>query len=109
MDAQRNVLKYKKEEVLRVDRFLDDSNWREKWERVERKGITFRSFLAKEYASQMETLGYTGTSLETMKEMTSEDKNLKLYYLAFFSRHELGHRFWRVARKYGTKQQSFPF
>lgn len=109
MDAQRNVLRYEKDHIESVDRFLGISNWRKDWEKSKAKGIKFKTFLATKYAAQMATLGYTGTSLEQMKEMRSNDKNLPLYYLAFFSRHPLGLTFWSQARKYGTDQPELPF
>ena len=34
------------------------------------------------------------------------DKQLPLYYLAFFSKHETGLKFWDQVRKYATDQLS---
>ncbi|MCH7768621.1 MAG: three-Cys-motif partner protein TcmP [Nitrospinae bacterium] len=110
MDAQRNESHYCRPDVTRVDYFLGDINWRDEWEQERRKkGVMFRTFLAKKYASQMETIGYTGTSLEKMKRITPSDRDLSLYYLAFFSRSDRGRKFWEQALRYVPDQPALPF
>lgn len=104
MDAARNIKHHK-----RIGLCLGDDNWMEEWEQAKREGVKFPNFFAEKYASQMETLGYEDTARETMHEMRSDDKNLPLYHLAFFSKHPLGYKFWEQARKYGIDQQSLPF
>ncbi len=109
MDAQRNVSHYCRPDVSRVDNFLGDIDWRDEWEQERRKkGVMFRTFLAKKYASQMETIGYTGTSLEKMKRITPSDRDLSLYYLAFFSRSDRGRSFWEQALRYVPDQPALP-
>lgn len=39
-----------------------------------------------------------------MKQVRSLDKNLPLYYLVLFSRHELAFTFWDDVLKYSTGQ-----
>ena len=104
MDAARNIKHHK-----RIGLCLGDDNWLEEWEQAKRKGVKFPNFFAEKYASQMETLGYEDTARETMHEMRSDDKNLPLYHLAFFSKHPLGYKFWGQARRYGTDQTAFPW
>jgi hypothetical protein len=70
------------------------------------KRIDFRVFLAREFASRMVRLGYLRTGLERMKEIRSNEKNLPLYHLAFFSKHPRGYQFWDQVLKYGTDQLS---
>jgi hypothetical protein len=41
-----------------------------------------------------------------MKEIRSNEKNLPLYHLAFFSKHPRGYQFWDQVLKYGTDQLS---
>jgi hypothetical protein len=55
----------------------------------------------------MESLGYLGQSLDRMKLVRSDDKNLPLYYLALFSRHTTAQEYWDDVLKYGTDQSSF--
>lgn len=61
----------------------------------------FRLFLAHEFARQMVSqLGYLDVPLDSRtREVRSTDKNLRLYYLLFFSKHPLGHKLWDQAQK----------
>jgi hypothetical protein len=54
-------------------------------------------------------LGYLPAGLERMKEVRSDEKNLPLYHLAFFSKHPRGYQFWDQVLKYGTDQLSLEF
>jgi three-Cys-motif partner protein len=109
MDATRNESLYTDLKNPQIDRFLGNNEWRVRWTKAQSKKIPFRHFLAQEYAMQMKTLKYLDVPLEKMKEVKSDDKNLSLYHLAFFSRHERGYRFWDDVLKYGSPQQSFKF
>ena len=108
MDATRNEQVYTGPNNKRVGYFLGVSDWRIRWQEANMKGITFRHFLAQEYANQMETLGYKKVPLSKMKEVRSNEKNLLLYHLAFFSKHALGYKFWNEVLKYTTAQQALP-
>ena len=46
-------------------------------------------------------------TLHQMKLVRSDDKNLPLYYLALFSRHDTAYKFWKDVLKYSTDQSSF--
>lgn len=106
MDGNRNESIYAEENNQKIDKFLGLTYWRDHWEVARRKDQSFRRFLAKEYANQMTTLRYKQDSLQTTIEMRSDEKNLPLYHLAFFSRHKRGYEFWKEVRKYATSQQS---
>lgn len=58
-----------------------------------------------EFAKSMQSLGYLPPEKYQMKEVRSDDKNLPLYYLALFSRHETAYKFWNDVLKYGTDQR----
>ena len=111
MDATRNEAIYTRPDNPQIDSFLGDNMWREKWKIESSKihGLSFRHFLAQEYAFRMESLGYLKKPLHKMKEIRSSEKNLPLYHLAFFSRNPKGYRFWDQVLKYGTDQQKFTF
>jgi three-Cys-motif partner protein len=111
MDATRNEANYTRPENPRVDRFLGSYDWRERWrsEREKTQGLSFRHFLAQEYASRMESLEYIRVPLHKMKVVRSVDKNLPLYHLALFSRNKLGYRYWDQVLKYGVDEQMLPF
>lgn len=107
MDATRNWATYLRPGSNRVERFLGVPDWRERWMQAETQGMSATQFLANEYAGVMMSLGYRTKSIEDMIPVRSTDRNLPLYYLAFFSRHEQGYRFWRQVQKYSTDQLGF--
>ena len=104
MDANRNWDRYTAIGNQRVDRFLGDTTWRERWARAARAGWSPIRFLAEEYAQAMSRLGYLTTSLDQMLEVRTLYNNMRLYYLAFFSKSEKGYGFWREVQKYSTDQ-----
>lgn len=63
-------------------------------------------FLAEEFSSSMEGLGYLKQPLHRMKLIRSDNKNLPLYYLALFSKSQTAYKFWDDVLKYGTDQTS---
>jgi hypothetical protein len=97
------------EDAVKVDEFLGSKTWRDRWRIAEANGVLFPKFLAEEFASSMEALGYLPTPVHRMKRVRSDEKNLPLYYVALFSRKQLAHDFWDDALKYGTDQTAFPF
>ncbi|PYX17750.1 MAG: hypothetical protein DMG87_15505 [Acidobacteria bacterium] len=52
----------------------------------------------------METLRYIGQPFYKMKEVKSPEKNLPLYRLALFSRHDRAYSLWNEVLKYSTEQ-----
>jgi three-Cys-motif partner protein len=104
MDANRFRSLYVREANPGVDEFLGDPAWRDRWRAAQYQGVNFRRFLAERFAAQMTTLGYLPTGLDTMIEVRSDEQNLPLYHLAFFSKHLQGYTFWKEACKYGTDQ-----
>jgi len=106
MDANRFQSLYVRQTSLVIDEFLDDSSWRPRWTAAQSRGVDFRPFLAEAFASRMVRLGYMPAGLERMKEVRSDEKNLPLYHLAFFSKHPRGYQFWDQVLKYGTDQLS---
>jgi len=64
--------------------------------------VSFPRFAADEFAKRMCDLGYLPTP--RMKEVRSLEKNLPLYHLAFFSRHQRAYEFWGQVLKYSTDQ-----
>lgn len=104
MDANRNYEHYIGKDATKVDNFLGSTTWRDRWNIAQGNAIGFPQFLATEFASRMEGLGYLPTPLHRMKRVRSDEKNLPLYYLALFSRNEQALRFWDDVLKYGTDQ-----
>jgi len=105
MDGNRNVEKYLHDENTRIADYLGLPEWREQFENngiVNKKDIV--KFLAYSYQSQMEKLGYK--SEMNMHQIRSNDKNLPLYYLAFYSKHDKGHKFFQEVEKRVNSQLS---
>ena len=109
MDASRNEYIYINPTNERIDNFLGDKKWREKWAKLKKENYDFRKFLAEEYVQRMMTLGYPDTAFKTLFPIRSTDKKLFLYHLAFFSKSEKGYDFWNKARLGGPKQTSLNF
>jgi len=105
MDANRNYGNYLRSENRKVDDFLGLADWRDRWEKEKYSTIKFPEFLAKEYANQMSGLGYINQPIYNMKKVRSDEKNLPLYLLTLFSRHQKAYEFWEEVLKYGTDQQ----
>jgi three-Cys-motif partner protein len=108
-DAGRAYKRYVMEDALKVDEFLGSKTWRERWRIAEKKGANFPKFLAEEFATSMEKLGYLPTPIHKMKRVRSDEKNLPLYYIALFSKNKLAHDLWDDVLKYGTDQTKFPW
>ena len=105
MDANRNRALYMSGESRSLEEFLGDTSWRAEWEEARRRGEDFRIFLGNYYIRAMATLGYVVAPMSEMYEMKTE-KGLSIYYLAFFSKHLLGRKFWKEALKYSDEQTS---
>lgn len=107
MDANRNYEHYVKENASKVDDFLGSSTWRQRWAAAQWDAVKFTRFLADEFSKSMASLGYIPPPFYTMKEVRSREKNLPLYRLALFSRHERAYKFWDQVLKYSTDQTQF--
>ncbi|MGA7237461.1 MAG: three-Cys-motif partner protein TcmP [Bryobacteraceae bacterium] len=106
MDANRNYDHYVDGHSTKIDEALGNTQWRERWKDVGIRRADFRQFLASEFSMSMESLGYLRKPLDRMRLVRSVDKNLPLYYLALFSRHEKAFRFWDDVLKYSTDQRA---
>jgi three-Cys-motif partner protein len=104
MDAQRNYDHYMDEKSTKIDEALGNKQWRERWRALENRS-KFRHFLAREFAMSMESLGYLKQELGQMKEVRSSERNLPLYYMALFSKHDRGYDFWAKVKKSSNPQR----
>jgi three-Cys-motif partner protein len=96
MDAHRNEGAYVAPGNSTVEEFLGDADWRSKWES---SAGEFGAFIVDQFGLAMKRLGflYDGPGEEVPVYLPR--KNVKLYHLAFYSKNELGMKFWRSARK----------
>lgn len=109
MDAHRNLELYLPREKRTIDDFLGDSHWRERWEATRGGGPReFGAFVVDRFGRSMQALKYLydGPGEEVP---VRDSQNHLLYHLAFYSRSELGRKFWREARRYGMDQLNLPF
>ncbi|MGA9981006.1 MAG: three-Cys-motif partner protein TcmP [Candidatus Sulfotelmatobacter sp.] len=106
-DANRAYRRYVMEDATKVDEFLGSETWRERWKIAQNKAVPFPKFLAEEFAGSMENLGYLPTPIHKMKCVRSDEKNLRLYYIALFSRKRIAHNLWDEVLKYETDQKQF--
>lgn len=104
MDANRNYWSYIKEKSTKIADLLGDADWRSLWLKSQLSGVTFPRFVADEFAKRMCNLSFLPTP--QMKEVRSFEKNLPLYHLAIFSRHQRAYEFWAKVLKYSTDQLS---
>jgi three-Cys-motif partner protein len=109
MDANRAYAHYVDTKSTKVDEFLGSQTWRDRWTVAQSEGVPFPGFLAREFASNMGTLGYLPTPIYSMKKVRSDEKNLPLYYVALFSRNQLAYQFWEQVLEYSTDQRSLGF
>jgi three-Cys-motif partner protein len=106
MDANRNYDHYVDGNSTKIDEALGNTEWRERWKAVGVRRRDFRQFLAAEFSTSMKSLDYLEQPLDRMKLVRSGDKNLPLYYLALFSRHQTAFKFWDDVLKYSDDQIS---
>jgi len=109
MDANRNYSSYIEPINRKIEKFLGMKDWRALWTAKGQRAANFPQFLAECYSKQMEGLGYLPVRTEKMKLVRSREKNLPLYRIALFSRHEQAYRFWDEVLKYSTRQQTLDF
>jgi three-Cys-motif partner protein len=109
MDAARNAEHYASTSNQKVDEFLGLSDWRIRWREQEASGVAFPVFLAAEFSNQMEAIGYLPVPFHQMKQIRSDVRNLPLYRLALFSKHQRAFDFWEQVLKYATDQTSFDY
>ncbi|MES2565471.1 MAG: three-Cys-motif partner protein TcmP [Bacteroidota bacterium] len=108
MDANRNFDSYFKEENTKIANYLGKDNWREL---MEKDGKAYKKdfvkFLAEQYQTQMRELGYQENKL--MHQIRSNEKNLPLYYLSFYTKNPTGEDFFKKVQKRVTPQIKLEF
>jgi hypothetical protein len=107
MDVNRNYDHYVEGQSTKIDEALGNTQWRERWKAVGVRKGDLRQFLAVEFSMSMESVGYIKQPLHRLKLVRSDDKNLPLYYLALFSRHQTAYNYWDDVLKYSPDQTSF--
>lgn len=103
MDAHREQAAYLGERSTAIEELVGNADWR-----VEHEGYRkqFGTFVVDQFGQSMKKLGfiYEGPGTEVLVKLPK--KNVKLYYLSFFSKSKLGMKFWNEAQKYSDDQMS---
>jgi three-Cys-motif partner protein len=109
LDANRNTAYYLRGDNPKIDEFVGSSDWRARWHKAERQGTKFPRFLADFFTEQMQQIGYLPVPFHRMKQIRSDVRNLPLYHLALFSRHQRAFQFWDEVLTYSTEQTAFDY
>ena len=106
MDAHRELKYYLAQSNSAIADLVGNRDWRDDWadETERRPRLEFGAFVVDAFGRSMERLGYLW-NIEDAIQIGSGQR--KFYHLAFFSRHNLGRKFAREARKYATSQLGF--
>lgn len=103
MDGNRNLTKYLKDENDKIALYLGNDNWRAEFnESCKNYSANFVKFLADQYLNKMKKMGYVPE--KNMHQIRSNEKNLPLYYLAFYSKHPRGIDYYKRVEKYLNQQ-----
>ncbi len=105
MDANRNYIHYSEEENKKVDLFIGKANWRDPFKNFEISRNEFIQYLAYTYDQNMKGLGYKVRKEGLKPRVDADEYNLALYYLAFYSKHNPGNKFFTEVQKYHIPQQ----
>ncbi len=108
MDANRNLDNYMRDENTKIADYLGMDNWRNLFEEdamTNRKN--FVKFLADHFQAKMVELGYQ--TKKHMHQIRSKERNLPLYYLSFYSKHERGEKFFEAVKKRASPQLNLDF
>ena len=106
MNANRNLHNFILEHSKIIDLFLKKTNWRDVFLTGEVRKEDFIRFLADTYDNNMKELGYIVKDQGLKPKVDAEEFNLSLYYLAFYSKHPLGNKFFSEIQKYNIPQQT---
>lgn len=108
MDGNRNLTKYLKDENDKIAYYLGNENWRTDFNQsCKDNSVNFVKFLAEQYLNKMTLMGYIPE--KNMHQIRSNEKNLPLYYLAFYSKHPRGIDYYKRVEKYSNQQYKLEF
>ncbi len=106
MDINRNMKTYLNPDNHHVDNFLGYDSWRNDWIQNQGKYRDFVDFILKKLNERMVNLNFLPLKRREYVLIKHPKKNIPLYHLAFYSRNNLGKKFWREAIKYSDDQRS---
>ncbi|MCF8448686.1 MAG: three-Cys-motif partner protein TcmP [Taibaiella sp.] len=102
MDANRNLVYYIDEESDKIDKFIGNKNWREPFLNAEVSKKDFIKYLAEAYDNNMRSIGYKVNP--NLKFKIENTVNTPIYYLAFYSKSDVGNDFYTKVEKMQNNQ-----
>lgn len=106
MNANRNFHNFIIEESKVIDLYIKKPDWRDSFLKGETRREDFIKFIADTYDQNMLTLGYNIRNEGLKPKVDADEFNLSLYYLAFYSKNQLGNKFFSEIQKYNIDQQT---
>lgn len=103
MDANRNPSFYTKSDNTIMEDFLGLPDWRKQWKEASKQKIQFGNFVLQKFIDQMTNLNFLPTEQDEVILIRYSNK-APLYHLAFFTKNQLGKKFWNASKK-GTETQ----
>ena len=101
MDANRNYDNYIKDDNEKISKYLGFNNWRDEYQSSTYYPNDFVVYLMKHFDDNMKQLKFLDPVRTSIK---IPQKNVKLYYLSFYSRHPLGNDFFNKVQNYANDQ-----
>ncbi|MFC2094427.1 three-Cys-motif partner protein TcmP [Bacteroidota bacterium] len=101
MDANRNYENYLNDDNNKIAKFLGDNDWRKKFHASDLYPNNFVQFLTNAYDVNMKRLAYLDPLRNSIK---LPFKNVKLYYLSFYSKHPRGNDLYKKVQLYADDQ-----
>ena len=100
-DVRTNFRRYFKDEGdTRIGRLIDDEDWRAEWATREYRPSNLVRFMLEKFDEAMTDIGYLRARPDDAHPIRlREKKNVLLYYLVFYSKHDRGHAFWNATRQ----------
>ncbi|MFH2031971.1 MAG: three-Cys-motif partner protein TcmP [Bacteroidota bacterium] len=106
MDANRNYDNYIKEDNEKISKYLGFLEWRDDYQNSTLFPNDFVLYMVGKYDDKMKKLNYLEPVRTSIK---IPQKNVKLYYLSFYSRHPLGNDFFKKVQTYASDQLNLGF
>lgn len=101
MDANRNYENYLNDDNDKIAKYLGDKDWRNKFQQSEFYPSNFVQFLTNIYDINMKAYKYLEPQRNSIKYPF---KNVKLYYLSFYSKHPRGNDLYKKVQTYADDQ-----
>lgn len=105
VDARRNLRSYYDSDSTRIADFVDCPDWRSEHPQGS-SGVV--RFLARKFDEGMVRLGYLSAK-DTLHPVKVKGMSVFQYFLAFYSKDQLGMRFWQDCRQELSPQLGFDF